>query len=37
MLVASEAALFGYLLFSYYYVGARRHRSGWLLEPAPKL
>lgn len=36
MLVASEAALFGYLLFSYYYVGATAP-VGWLLEPAPKL
>lgn len=35
-LVASEAALFGYLLFSYYYVGATA-LPGWLLEPAPKL
>lgn len=36
LLVASEAALFSYLLFSYYYVGATA-RTGWLLEPHPKL
>jgi heme/copper-type cytochrome/quinol oxidase subunit 3 len=36
MLVASEAALFGYLLFAYYYTGASA-LPGWLLEPAPKL
>lgn len=35
-LVASEAALFGYLLFSYYYVGATA-LPGWLPEPRPKL
>jgi len=35
-LVASEAALFGYLLFSYYYIGATA-LPGWLLEPRPKL
>ena len=35
-LIASEAALFSYLLFSYYYVGASA-RPGWLLEPAPKM
>jgi cytochrome c oxidase subunit 3 len=35
-LVASEAALFGYLLFAYYYTGAAA-RPGWLLEPAPSL
>jgi cytochrome c oxidase subunit III len=35
-LVASEAALFGYLLFSYYYTGATAP-TGWLLEPAPSL
>jgi heme/copper-type cytochrome/quinol oxidase subunit 3 len=35
-LVASEAALFGYLLFAYYYTGASA-LPGWLLEPAPKL
>ena len=36
MLVASEAALFGYLLFSYYYSCATEP-PGWLLEPAPRL
>jgi cytochrome c oxidase subunit 3 len=36
MLVASEAALFGYLLFSYYYVGASA-LPGWLMEPHPPL
>jgi cytochrome c oxidase subunit 3 len=35
-LIASEAALFGYLLFSYYYTGATSS-PGWLLEPRPKL
>jgi heme/copper-type cytochrome/quinol oxidase subunit 3 len=35
-LIASEAALFAYLLFSYYYLGAT-NPSGWLLEPAPSL
>jgi cytochrome c oxidase subunit III len=35
-LIASEAALFTYLLFSYYYLGAT-NPSGWLLEPAPSL
>jgi heme/copper-type cytochrome/quinol oxidase subunit 3 len=35
-LIASEAALFAYLLFSYYYLGAT-NASGWLLEPAPSL
>jgi cytochrome c oxidase subunit 3 len=35
-LIASEAALFGYLLFSYYYLGAT-NPVGWLLEPAPSL
>lgn len=35
-LIASEAALFAYLLFSYYYVGATA-LPGWLLEPHPKL
>ena len=35
-LIASEAALFSYLLFSYYYTGATA-RPGWLLEPRPKL
>ena len=35
-LVASEAALFAYLLFSYFYTGATA-QPGWLLEPAPTL
>ncbi|MFC4296310.1 heme-copper oxidase subunit III [Novosphingobium tardum] len=35
-LVAAEAALFAYLLFSYYYLGAV-NPPGWLLEPHPKL
>jgi cytochrome c oxidase subunit III len=35
-LVASEAALFSYLLFAYYYTGAAA-ASGWVLEPAPSL
>lgn len=35
-LIATEAALFAYLLFSYYYLGAT-NPSGWLLEPAPSL
>jgi cytochrome c oxidase subunit 3 len=35
-LVASEAALFSYLLFAYYYTGATAQR-GWLLEPRPDL
>jgi len=35
-LVASEAALFVYLLFAYYYTGATAH-TGWLLEPRPDL
>lgn len=35
-LVASEAALFGYLLFAYYYTGATAS-AGWLLEPTPHL
>ena len=35
-LVASEAALFSYLLFSYYYTGATA-QPGWLLEPHPVL
>jgi len=35
-LVASEAALFGYLLFAYFYTGATAPR-GWLLEPSPVL
>lgn len=36
MLIASEGALFGYLLFSYYYLGAIA-QPGWVLEPRPKL
>jgi heme/copper-type cytochrome/quinol oxidase subunit 3 len=36
MLVASESALFAYLLFSYYYTGASAP-PGWLLEPHPTL
>jgi cytochrome c oxidase subunit 3 len=32
--IATEAALFAYLLFSYYYLGASAH-AGWLLEPHP--
>jgi cytochrome c oxidase subunit 3 len=35
-LVASEAALFMYLLFAYYYTGATAP-PGWLLEPHPDL
>ncbi len=35
-LVASEAALFSYLLFSYYYTGATAEQ-GWLIEARPKL
>jgi len=35
-LVASEAALFSYLLFAYYYIGATAQR-GWLLENRPDL
>jgi heme/copper-type cytochrome/quinol oxidase subunit 3 len=35
-LIASEAALFGYLLFSYYYTGASA-LPGWLLEPHPRM
>ncbi|HEV7714636.1 MAG TPA: cytochrome c oxidase subunit 3 [Steroidobacteraceae bacterium] len=35
-LVASEAALFGYLLFAYYYTGASSP-PGWVLEPEPAL
>lgn len=35
-LIASEAALFAYLLFAYYYTGATAPR-GWLLEPSPTL
>ena len=36
MLVASEAALFAYLLFGYYYTGATA-QHGWVLEPRPVL
>jgi cytochrome c oxidase subunit III len=35
-LIATEAALFGYLLFSYYYLGAT-NPTGSLLEPTPSL
>ena len=35
-LVASESALFGYLLFSYYYTGAVAP-AGWVLEATPSL
>jgi heme/copper-type cytochrome/quinol oxidase subunit 3 len=35
-LVASEAALFSYLLFAYFYTGATA-QHGWLLEPRPEL
>lgn len=35
-LVASEAALFSYLLFAYFYTGATA-QPGWLLEPHPSL
>jgi cytochrome c oxidase subunit 3 len=35
-LVATEAALFAYLLFAYYYTGATA-QQGWLLEPRPEL
>lgn len=35
-LVVSEAALFGYLFFAYFYTGAAA-AHGWLLEPAPRL
>ncbi len=35
-LVVSEAALFAYLLFAYFYTGATAPH-GWLLEPAPSL
>jgi cytochrome c oxidase subunit III len=36
MVIATEAALFAYLLFSYYYLGAAAPR-GWVLEPRPTL
>jgi cytochrome c oxidase subunit III len=35
-LVATEAALFSYLLFAYFYIGATA-QQGWLLEPHPAL
>ena len=35
-LIASEAALFAFLLFSYFYLGAT-NGSGWVLETAPSL
>jgi cytochrome c oxidase subunit III len=35
-LIITEAALFSYLLFSYYYTGATTH-AAWLLESAPDL
>jgi cytochrome c oxidase subunit 3 len=35
-LIASEAALFSYLLFAYFYTGATS-QPGWLLEPSPAL
>jgi cytochrome c oxidase subunit III len=35
-LIVSEAALFSYLLFSYYYTGATAP-PGWVLEPHPTL
>jgi cytochrome c oxidase subunit 3 len=35
-LVASEAALFAYLFFAYFYTGATA-QPGWLLEPRPVL
>ena len=35
-LVATEAMLFGYLLFSYYYTAAASG-PGWVLEPSPAL
>jgi cytochrome c oxidase subunit III len=35
-LIASEAALFAYLLFSYYYLCAT-NPPGWLLEPEPAM
>jgi cytochrome c oxidase subunit III len=36
MLIATEAALFAYLLFAYYYTGATAQR-GWVLEARPAL
>jgi heme/copper-type cytochrome/quinol oxidase subunit 3 len=35
-LIASEAALFSYLLFAYFYTGATA-QPGWLLDPRPDL
>jgi cytochrome c oxidase subunit III len=35
-LISSEAALFAYLLFTYYYLGAT-NPSGWVLETTPSL
>jgi heme/copper-type cytochrome/quinol oxidase subunit 3 len=35
-LIATEAALFAYLLFAYFYLGAQGS-AGWLLEPHPSL
>jgi cytochrome c oxidase subunit 3 len=35
-LISGEAALFAYLLFTYYYLGAT-NPAGWVLEPAPAL
>lgn len=35
-LIATEAALFGFLLFAYFYTGATA-RTGWLLETHPTL
>jgi len=35
-LVASEGALFGYLLFAYFYTGATAP-PGWVLQPSPNL
>jgi cytochrome c oxidase subunit 3 len=35
-LIASEGALFAYLLFAYFYTGATAP-SGWVLEPSPPL
>ena len=36
-LIATEAALFSYLLFSYYYTGATAPVGGWVIEPHPAL
>jgi cytochrome c oxidase subunit III len=35
-LVVTEAALFGYLFFSYFYIGATAP-AGWLLDPTPSI